>query len=197
MTNTSKKVLKVCECAILIGLAIVFDILSKVIFGFINGIWVNGGGITIAMIPIVFVSLRHGWIWGTATAFIYSVIQMVTGWWPPPAGTFWAFVGVVMLDYVLAYTILGLAALFAKPFKNKLLGYGFGAFIVCLLRFIFSGTSGVIIWESTVEWGFTNIWAYSFVYNISYMLPNAVITAGIIIALCAVFDPKTLKRNIK
>ncbi len=192
--GANARAMKLCECASMISLAVVLDLISKVIFAFGDAIWVYGGGITLSMIPIVFLAFRHGLAWGTGSAFVYSLLQMLLGWYAPPTGTFSAFVGVIMLDYVLAFTILGLAPLFSKLFKNKLVGYGFGAFCVCFLRFIFSAISGVIIWGSTASWGFENVWAYSAVYNISYMLPNAIITAGIIMAICAVFDPRTLKR---
>ncbi len=192
--STNARVMKLCECASMISLAVVLDLVSKVIFAFGDAIWVYGGGITLSMIPIVFLAFRHGLAWGTCSAFVYSLLQMLLGWYAPPAGTFWAFVGVIMLDYVLAFTILGFAPIFAKAFKNKLAGYAFGSFCVCFIRFIFSAVSGVIIWGSTAAWGFENVWAYSAVYNISYMLPNAVITAGILMAICALFDPRTLKK---
>ncbi len=193
LSNT--RVMKLCECASMISLAVVLDLISKVIFVFGDSIWVYGGGITLAMIPIVFLALRHGIAWGIVSAFVYSLLQMLLGWYAPPAGTFIAFFECIMLDYVLAYTILGIAPLFTKLFKNKPIGYGFGAFCVCLLRFVFSALSGVIVWESTAAWGFESVLAYSFVYNISYMLPNALITSGIIIAICSVFDPVTLKKR--
>lgn len=191
----NKKVLCLCECAVMIALAFIFDFLSKGISSFFPNPWVNGGGITIAMVPLVFISYRHGLSWGLITAFAYSAIQLITGWYAPPAGTPIAFILCVLLDYILAFTALGLAPIFAKPFKNKLLGYGFGAFAVCILRFICSFLSGAILWGEYITWGFESVWLYSFVYNISYMLPNAILTAIIISALCAVFDPKTLKRR--
>ncbi len=195
--SVTTKVLRLTECACMIALAVVLDLISKQIFAFGNSIWVNGGGITLSMIPIVFISLRHGVYWGTSTAFAYSLLQMLTGWYAPPAGTLLAFIGCVLLDYVLAFTVLGLASLFTKLFKNKLVGYAFGAFSVCLIRFVFSTASGVIVWSTTAAWGFENVWAYSAVYNISYMLPNALITAGVISAICTVFDPRTLKKMVK
>ena len=192
----NKKVLVLCECAIMIALATIFDLLSKFISGFFPNPWVNGGGITIAMVPIVFIAYRHGSFWGLITAFAYSALQLITGWYAPPAGTLLSFILCILLDYVIAFTVLGLSGFFASFFKkNQLFGYGFGAFCVCMLRFVCSFLSGAILWGEYITWGFENVWAYSFVYNISYMLPNAILTAVIIIALCKVFNPKTLKRS--
>ena len=64
-----------------------------------------------------------------------------------------------------------------------------------MLRFVCSFLSGAILWGDWIAWeGFSNPWLYSFCYNISYMLPNAIITGVIIAAICSVFNPKTLKR---
>ncbi len=39
-----------------------------------------GGGITIlSMLPIVLISYRYGMAWGAASAFIFSLLQMLTG----------------------------------------------------------------------------------------------------------------------
>jgi thiamine transporter len=198
--NTNNKaltrVLKLCECALAVALAIILDLLSKLLTGGMSDMfWPGGGGITIGMVPLVFIAYRHGDLWGILTAFVYSGVQLVTGWYAPPAGTLLSFVLCILLDYVLAFTVLGLSNFFAKFFKNKLFGYGFGAFCVCMLRFVCSFLSGAILWGDWIAWeGFSNPWIYSLLYNGSYMLPNAIITAAIIVALCGVFDPKTLKR---
>ena len=97
----------------------------------------NGGSITlVSMLPFILVSYRHGVRWGMATGFVNSLLQMMLGWWAPPAGTLTAYVGMILLDYVLAFTLLGLAAVFAKPFggPRKPLGAAVGAAVVCCRR---------------------------------------------------------------
>jgi thiamine transporter len=94
--------------------------------------------------------------------------------------------------------VLGGANFVAKFFKNRLLGYGVGAFAVCFARFVCGFISGVAVWNSWIAWeAFDNIWLYSLAYNASYMIPNAIITSLLIVALCAAIDPKTLKRYVK
>ena len=199
--NGSKRVsvaaLKLCECALMVALSILLDLLSKVLTaGMSNAFWPGGGGISIGMLPIVFISLRHGNLWGIMSGLVYSGVQIVTGWYAPPAGTIGSFVLCVLLDYVLAFTVLGLAALFAKAIAKKPLNYVFGAFSVCMLRFVCSFLSGAILWGDWIAWeGFSSPWLYSFCYNISYMLPNAVITSLLIFLICSRIDPHTLKRN--
>ncbi len=192
-----KKVLALCECAIIIALAVILDYLSKFISSFFPNPWVNGGGITIAMVPLIFISYRHGFSWGTITAFAYSLLQIVMGWYAPPAATLLSFVLCILLDYVIAFTVLGTAVFFAKLLKRKIFGYAFGAFTVCMMRFVCSFLSGAILWGEYITWGFENVWAYSFIYNISYMLPNAILSAIIIASLCTALNPLTLKRYPK
>ena len=87
----------------------------------------------------------------------------------------------MLLDYVLAFTVLGAACVFAKPFKNRLVGIVVGVAAVCCLRFVCSWISGAWLWGSyqdSYEWAVgMNVWLYSFIYNGSYMLPEMVLTA--------------------
>lgn len=174
------------ECALMVALAIVLDLIPM-------PKWPNGGSLSIAAVPIIYISYRHGLPWGLGSGLVYSVVQMITGFYPPPAGTFLGYVGVVLLDYVLAFTAFGLADLFAKPFgKHKLVGYGVGAAAVNIVRFICSFLSGWIIWGVYAPGGQAP-WLYSLLYNGGYMLPNAVLCAVVIVLLCAFVNPKTLR----
>ncbi|MBR2460208.1 MAG: energy-coupled thiamine transporter ThiT [Clostridia bacterium] len=194
-TNT----LALCECGMMIALSFVLDYLSKAISGLFPNPWVAGGGITLAMVPIVYIAFRRGNLWGIGSGLVYSGLQIATGFYLPPAGTVVSIILCVLLDYVVAFTVLGFSKFFADMIKsNKNAGYAFGSFVVCMLRFLCSFLSGVILWgEYGTNWGIENIWVYSFCYNISYMLPNAIITAVIIVSLCRAIDPVTLKRNTR
>ena len=174
------------ECALMVALAIVLDLIPM-------PKWPNGGSLSIAAVPIIFISYRHGLLWGLGSGLVYSVVQMITGFYPPPAGTFLGYVGVVLLDYVLAFTAFGLADLFAKPFgRHRLVGYGVGAICVNLLRFLCSFLSGWIIWGVYAPEGQAP-WLYSLLYNGGYMLPNAILCAVVIVLLCTFVNPKTLR----
>ncbi len=194
--NRRAHILKICECAALVALAFGLDMLSKLVFGYLEALWPLGGSITLGMIPIVFVSYRHGGSWGIISAFVYSGIQYVTGLGNFVGLTGFGYFVSLMLDYIVAYTVIGLADIFASFFKKKLriVGYGVGAFVVCALRFVCSFVSGAVVW-----YDFTKLdsWAASFSYNITYMLPTTIVTVIIIVALCAAIDPKTLKRYKK
>lgn len=188
-TKQKQHLLALVEAAILMALAVVLDYLCKLIpFQF-----PYGGGISISVLPLVYYTFRRGTVWGLGAGFVFSVLQIITGWYAPPAGTWWAFLLCVLLDYILAFTVLGLANLFARLFgSHRLVGYGVGAVAVCLLRFVYSFLSGVILWDCYAPEGM-NVWLYSLLYNGGYMLPNAILTGIFAVLLCKALDPKTLR----
>lgn len=186
--------LTLCECAMSIALAFALDMLCKLI----PGPWINGGGISIGALPLVFISFRRGTPCGLLCGLAYSGIQMLTGLYLPGSSFISAF-ACIMLDYILAFTVLGAASFFAKMIRgNQLVGYALGTFIVYMLRFVCSFLSGAIIWAAYgTLWGIDNFWLYSFCYNISYMLPNAIIGSALIALICSRIDPKTLKKKVR
>ena len=190
-----KRILCVTEGAVIIALAFVIELVCvwlNAISG-VSALLVFGGTITISMLPIAYYSYRRGIGWGVGVGFVYSLLQMMLGFYIPPANKWWAVVLCVLLDYVLAFSVVGMANLFAKPFgKNRLAGYGVGAVSVCLIRFVCSFFSGVILWGSYAPEGM-NVWVYSLAYNASYMLPNAILTGIFAVIICATLDPKTLR----
>ena len=193
--NTKQRIICITEGALIIALAYVVELLCvwlNAISG-ISALLPFGGTITVSMLPIAYYSYRRGSLWGLGAGFVYAMLQMMLGFYIPPANKWWAVVVCVVLDYLLAFTVIGAAQLFARPFNQKrLVGYCIGTVAVCLIRFASSFLSGVILWGSYAPEGM-NVWIYSLVYNGSYMLPTTIISAALIVALCAAIDPKTLK----
>jgi thiamine transporter len=158
-----------------------------------NILFPAGGTITVGMLPLVYYAYRHGALRGVGAGVVFSALQMLMGWYAPPAGTWWAVVLCVLLDYVVAFSILGIAPLFARPFgRHRLVGYGVGAFAVCVLRYFSSVLSGGILWGTYAPEGM-NPWVYSLGYNAGYMIPNAILTAAAAVLLCRLLDPHTLR----
>lgn len=168
--NQYSKTRIIAECALLIALG---TILSK----FEIYKMVNGGSVTLlSMLPFIMISFRHGLKWGMLAGLANSLLQMALGGiYPTPAGTALALAGEVLLDYVLAFSVLGLARLFSKGFKNKPAGVAFGTVAVCFLRFLCSFLSGVIVWGSIADGAWAAI-VYSLGYNASYMVPETILT---------------------
>lgn len=180
MTRTQTRTRILVECGLMIAVGTVLAQIKIFEMPY-------GGSVTLlSMLPFVLISLRHGVKWGLATGFVNSLLQMLLDFSAPPANTVLAFLSVVLLDYVLAFTLLGLAGGIAKRFsKQKALGVAVGTASVCVLRFLCSFFSGALLWgsyQSYYEWaqGLT-VWTYSLIYNSSYMLPELILTT-----ICAV-----------
>ena len=168
MTKTYSKTRILVEGALMIALSTVLSMIQIPLMP-------HGGSITLfSMVPILVMSYRHGAKWGLFTGFVNSCLQMIMGFYPPPASTFLYFLGEVLLDYVLAFMALGLAELFARPFKNRTVGVAVGTFAAGFLRFMCSFLSGVLVWGNLND-GLA-AWTYSLTYNGSYMLPETILT---------------------
>ena len=183
MTQTKKqKTRMLAEGAVMIALATILSFIQ--IFKFP---W--GGAITVlSMLPIVLFSLRYGVKYGLGVAFVYSLIQFIQGmadgifgWGLTPV----ALIACIFIDYIFAFSILGIAGVFG----NKKVGSIIGGVVVALMgRFLCHFISGVLIFNSFGElWnGFSvdSSWLYSLLYNGAYMLPEIIFTtAGAIILL--------------
>lgn len=179
------KTKKITVCAMMAAVAFVLAWLSSVL----PFKWAQGGSVTLAsMVPIIVASIVTEWKWGLLTAVVYALLQMLLGGIPaPPVQNFTGYVLVISLDYIIAFGVLGLADVFFKMFKKKSAGIVFGAFMVCLLRFLCHLLSGVVIWGVYAPEG-QSIWLYSLVYNGGYMLPETIITTVVTTLLIPVIS---------
>ena len=166
---------KLTESAIMIALGTVLSLL-KIDLPF-------GGGVTIAsMLPVVLISHRWGWKWGVPTAFVYSAIQLLLGLDNVGyAANFIMAVGVILLDYIIAYTAIGFSGIFDTVLGKTRKSLAVGIVVTFVLRFICHLISGAWIWgvwmpESFMNMTMTNPWIYSFLYNGWYMLAELVVT---------------------
>lgn len=188
MNKTATKTRTLVECALMIALATVLGFIPLYELP-------HGGSITLlSMLPILAVSFRHGPRWGALTAFVHSLIQLFLGLKNLSyCQSFGAIVGCILLDYLLAFTLLGLACLVGKPFAKPALAVGVGSLVVCLGRYLCSFLSGYLVWKDydyafswMTEFGFGQsiaamghdalCWLYSAVYNATYMLPETLLT---------------------
>lgn len=167
------------ESAIMIAIATVLSLL-KIDLPF-------GGGVTIcSMLPIVLISHRWGWKWGVTTAFVYGVIQMLFGLDNVGyADSFLMGAGIVMLDYIIAYAVIGLSGavdgIFGKTRKSVMVGVLFSFLLRLFCHFITGGWIwGVWMPETFMKMTMTNKWVYSILYNGWYMLAEIVITEVVV-----------------
>lgn len=167
---------KLVEAALMIAIATVLS-LFKIDLPF-------GGGVTIvSMLPLVIHSHRYGVKWGVFTAFVYSIFQLLLGMDNVSyASNIIGAVVIILFDYIIAYTVIGLASLFGKDSKGIVLGILFAFF----LRFLCHYITGVFIWGGWMPETFMNLpmtspWIYSLLYNGWYMLVETILT--ILVAL--------------
>lgn len=185
------KTKKITVCAMMVALSTVLAYLSNML----PFKWLQGGSITLAsMVPIVVASIVAGYKWGICSAVVYSVLQILLGGGipMPPVQNFSSYLLVVMLDYVIAFGVLGLSGVFYNLFKQKKYAMPLSACIVTILRFICHYISGVIIWGVYAADG-QSAYLYSLIYNGGYMLPEIIITT-VVVALIAPLITK-LKNN--
>ena len=167
------RVRALCEGAIMVSLAQILSYLK--LFGNMP----NGGSITFAMFPILLYAVRWGLGKGLLAGFVFGLLQLIFD------GAYaWGWQS-MLLDYLVAFTPLGLAGLF----RGKKWGIFPGAVLGCVGRFLVHYISGVTIYriyEPTEIPGigvFDDAVLYSLVYNGSYMLPCMVLALAVAGAL--------------
>ena len=180
--NEVNKTRVLVECALFVALATVLSLFTLFSMP-------QGGTITpFSMVPLLLASHRHGIKWGAFTGFTHGLLQTLLGLKNVMyCTTIWAMAGCVLLDYIIAYTVIGLASAAEPFFKNQRLGIMAGAAAAGLLRYLCSFLSGILIWGGYAPEG-TPVWLYSLVYNGSYMIPEILLTAGAAVILLPLLD---------
>ena len=158
---------KLAVCAMMVALSFVLSLWTPFQF------WPQGGSVTFgAMVPVVLVSLLFGLKWGLGCAFTNAVLQLLMGLAYVTSLTPVTMVACIVLDYLLAYTVIGLAG-WVKG--NDMLRAVAGSLSVCVLRYGLHFLSGWILFGAFAEPGYTEF-TWSLFYNMTYMLPETVIT---------------------
>lgn len=125
----------------------------------------QGGSISLVMVPIFVLALRHGCVIGGIGGMLLGLIQLLTDAYVVHPLQF-------ILDYPLAYGLLGLAGLFIhRPYLGIILGG--------IARFLAHFVSGLIFFSSYAPQGINPI-IYSLLYNASYMIPEIIISLTIV-----------------
>lgn len=138
----------------------------------------QGGSVTAGeMIPIIIFALRHGSLPGIVVGALYGFVQMLFG------GSIFHPLQAI-LDYPVAFGVLGLAGLFSSEFEKtkSVVPVIKGASLGIVLRMIAHTLTGAIFFASYAPEG-QNPWAYSIIYNASYLVVEFAITIVIIYLL--------------
>lgn len=212
------KTKRLTESAMLLAMAIVLEVVSK---AFIPEMPFGGQVTLVSMLPVVLISYRHGVKWGLVSGFCYALIEMALGAKTVAAAFQPGYFGdealilnaIIMcaLDYVLAFTLLGLGGIFRNKINNPGVSLMCGSLVALGARYLAHILSGYILFSGWAEWFFTQDgfpawgaslvqslspsalgWVYSIVYNGIYMVPEMILTA--IAALLIARVPKIVTR---
>lgn len=179
-----------------------------------------GGSFTFgSMLPIVVISYMYGVKWGLFASGTYAVIQIVMdlmmgkgsvilALFMPSSEDYMgavAAISILAIDYLVAYTVLGLGGVFRKKIKTKALSLALGSVVALALRYLAHIVSGFIFYGAWAEWFFSepeNAWIgekvlqifsgnslaliYSIVYNGLYMIPEIIVTAILAVVISRV-----------
>ncbi|MBU5437756.1 energy-coupled thiamine transporter ThiT [Tissierella sp. MSJ-40] len=159
----------IVEAGIMIALAIV---LSRIkIYEAPQGGSVTAG----SMIPILLFAMRWGVGPGMVIGATFGILKIILGAWIfSPAQA--------ILEYPIAFGLLGLAGLFSSHKNNSTIKYYFNTILSTFLaiggRFICHFLAGIIFFREYA--GGKNPWLYSLGYQSSYLIPEFVISAIIL-----------------
>lgn len=155
---------KLTEMAMMIALAVICSFIK---------VWEmpQGGSIALTMIPLLLVSFRLGAVCGMVSGGVYGIISLlISGVVYHPAS--------ILLDYVFAFALVGLAGFFRRDLKGMI----FGSVVGVSGRFLSSLISGAVIFSEYAPAG-QNPWIYSLVYQATYMIPELLICIAVLMFL--------------
>ncbi len=168
MKNTNTR--KLVESALMVAVATVLSLFKLAELPY-------GGSITLAsMLPVIIIAYRNGLGWGLGTGVVYAALQQVLGlktlsYVTTPGSV----IAVIMLDYIVAFTVCGLGGVFRGVVKKQNAALSLGAALACVLRYACHVISGATVWAG-LSIPTTAALAYSFVYNATYMIPETIVT---------------------
>lgn len=157
-----------------------------------------GGSVTVAsMVPMAFIAHRHGILTGLGSGVVYAAIQQLLGLNSLSYVTGWQSVlAVIMLDYILAFTVVGFAGVFkgrlgtqriADAALRQKVELGTGMALACVLRYILHTVAGATVWAGLSIPTEAALF-YSIGYNATYMIPETVVNVLVAVWLGGIID---------
>ena len=166
-----QKMLRLVESGLLLAVAVVLSMVKVLDLPY-------GGSITaFSALPILLIAYRHGTVWGLFSAFAYALMQLALGagalsYATSPA----AVVAIILLDYLLAFAVLGLGGIFRRKCHSQKTALVLGAIFTGGLRYALHVIAGCTVWAG-LSIPTEAALVYSLAYNATYMIPETVVTA--------------------
>jgi len=144
----------------------------------------QGGSVTLGgMIPILLLALRRGWRTGIFGGFILGLLMM----WIEP---FFVHPAQILLDYLLAFGVLGLAGFFRKHppvgVATGMTGRFIAHFLSGVIFYDLFIAAGAVVPQWILDIGLSSLQTaliYSSWYNATYMLPELIVSSILIYLL--------------
>jgi len=139
----------------------------------------QGGSVSLDMIPLLLLAARRGTPVGLLGGLLFGLIKLLLGAYivhPIQA----------ILDYPLAFTVLGFAGLWVRygTTYNDYLRNGFSLAFALMLRFVSHFISGMVFFGEYAPEG-TPVWLYSLTYNATYYIPEMIVALVVVLILLA------------
>ena len=180
MDKNSNIIRTIVEVGLFSALGFVLDEIQGIAFA---SVFTAGGSIGFAMVAVLIIAYRRGWLPAICTGLIMGALDLITKVY---FITFWQ----VLLDYILPYALVGTAGFF-KPWFDKEQSSNKRILILCLgavagglLKFLSHFIVGTLVWAPMgYDWAIESEALYSFAYNIAFTGPSIVLSAALLVLL--------------
>lgn len=171
-----RKLIVMMEIAMMAALAMGIDYLDS---GFRMGPY----SFSFSMVPILILGVRRGVMAAATGGLVWSLLQIILG----DAAASAVNPVQLILDYPIAFTMLGISGLAMNKGRNMMIAYITLAIVV---RYIFHFISGWVFFGIYAPKG-QPAWLYSLIVNGGTMIPNLIVCV-LIMVLITVFAKKIL-----
>ena len=170
------------ESAMMVALATVLSLLKIIELPY-------GGSVTVgSMLPMIILAYRYGLGWGFGAGFVYAALQQLLGLNNLSYVTGWqSVIAVILLDYVIAFAVVGLGGIFRRIVKKQAAALMLGGILASVLRYVCHVISGCTVWAG-LSIPDSAAFIYSLSYNLTYMLPEAIILSALAYYLGGIID---------
>lgn len=155
------KTKQLVEISMLVALALVLDFVAGL---YSQWLWLQGGSISLSLVPLAILAYRQGLKIGLLGATLMGALQLLMG--------AYIFHPVqVILDYPVAFGALGLTGFWAKKVDkgdNVTVAIVISTAIASIGRFLSHTVSGYVFFQEWFPEG-VNPWVHSGIYNIGYV----------------------------
>ena len=170
----------IAEVGIFAAIGFVLDEIQGIAFA---SVFTAGGSIGFAMVAVLIIAYRRGWLPAICTGLIMGLLDLITKSY---LITFWQ----VLLDYILPYALVGCAGFFKPLFDKsetsgkKILFLCVGAVVGGMLKFLSHFIVGMLVWAPMgYSWPIESEALYSFAYNIAFTGPSIILSALVLVVL--------------